>query len=56
MLNLNNYLDYPLSFIVDSCIIIKKNSPEKEGAEKILEGRKKVLHLYELCDGFNNYS
>ena len=44
-----SYFDYPLSYIVDSCQITKKRfSPEKEGTEKILEGRKK----YNTCMNF----
>jgi len=44
-----SYLDYPLSFIVDACQITKKRfSPEKEEAEKVLEGRKK----YFICMNF----
>ena len=44
-----SYLDYPLSFIVDSCQITKKDFLlEKEEAEKVLEGRKK----YYTCMNF----
>ena len=52
-----SYLDYPLSFIVDSCQITKKRfSPEKEDAEKVFRGKKKILYMYELCYGIDNYA
>ena len=44
-----DYLAYPLSYIVASCEITKlRLSPEKEGKEKVLEGRKK----YKTCMNF----
>ena len=43
------YLDYPLSYIIESCKITKlRLSPEKEEKEKVLEGRKK----YKICMNF----
>ncbi len=45
----NNYSDYPLSYIVDSCLITKeKDHKEKFEKEKILENRKK----YNICMNF----
>ena len=42
------YLDYPLSFIVDSCQITKQRISLEKDEKKILEGRKK----YNTCMNF----
>tara|TARA_Y100001968_G_scaffold328238_1_gene375017 strand:+ start:143 stop:526 length:384 start_codon:yes stop_codon:yes gene_type:complete len=48
-LSAESYLDYPLSYITDSCQIMKKRlSPENEPKEKIIDGRKK----YRNCMNF----
>ena len=43
-----DYLDYPLSFIVDSCQITKQRISLEEDEKKVLEGRKK----YNTCMNF----
>ncbi len=42
------YLDYPLSFIVDSCQITKQRISLEKDEKKVLEGRKK----YNTCMNF----
>ena len=42
------YLDYPLSFIVDSCQITKQRISLEKNEKKVLEGRKK----YNTCMNF----
>ena len=43
-----DYLDYPLSFIVDSCQITKQRISLEKDEKKVLEGRKK----YNTCMNF----
>ncbi len=47
--NENNYSDYPLSYIIDSCLITKdRTHKESIEEEQILENRKK----YNICMNF----